>query len=63
MEQAEADQIVCNATNCRNTVRSKQLGNGEWVVIIEFKWFDRYIWSTEDWEKFSPGILLPIEKG
>jgi len=59
MEQAEADQIVCSATNSRNTVRSKQIGNGEYIVIIEYKRFDRYIWCREEWEKFSPAILLP----
>ncbi len=59
MEQAEADRIVCNAANSRNTVRSKQIGNGEYVVLIEYKTFDRYIWNREDWAKFSPWILLP----
>jgi len=59
MTQAEVDRIIRKATNSGYKARSKQVGNGESLVIIkDYQDHDVYLWCKEDWSKFANGTLL-----
>ncbi len=57
MSKQEAQRILDLMKHADYWGKRSQLGNGDWVIVINFT----FLWSFQDWEAYKRGTLPALK--